>query len=316
MSEVEISVVVPMYNEESGVARFFDAVVGVLERVTDRYEIVCVNDGSTDATLDRLRSAQRTNPAIVIVDLSRNFGKEAALSAGLDHARGEALIPIDADLQDPPELIEEFVRLWREGCDVAYAQRRTRTGEGLLKLGSAGMFYRVLNSLSDVPIPKNTGDYRLMDRRVVDALARLPERNRFMKGMFAWVGFRQVAVEFDRDPRQFGVSKWNYSGLWRLAVDGITSFSSRPLKVWTYLGAVVALVAFVYAAFLIVRVLLTGIDVPGYASLIVVVLMLGGLQLIGIGVLGEYVGRIFQEVKGRPVYLVRDCYRAEDPLGK
>jgi polyisoprenyl-phosphate glycosyltransferase len=315
MPSVEISLVVPMFNEAEGVEEFLEAVVPVLEKVSPIHEIVCVNDGSTDDTLGALLSAQKRLPQIVVVDLARNFGKEAALSAGLDLAVGSAVIPIDADLQDPPALIEDFVRLWREGYEVVYAQRRARSGESLLKLKSAELFYRAINNLSDVQIPPNTGDYRLMDRRVVDALKRLPERTRFMKGMFAWVGHRQIAVEFDRDPRQFGQTKWNYGGLWRLAIDGITSFSSRPLKVWTYVGLSVAILSLLYAVFLIVRVLVTGIDVPGYASLIVVVLMMGGLQMVGIGILGEYIGRIFEEVKQRPVYLVRKCLRSGDGNG-
>jgi glycosyltransferase involved in cell wall biosynthesis len=311
MQSIEISLVVPMYNESECIDEFFSSVIPVLDRVSSSYEIVCVNDGSSDDTLARLLAVQKRASEVVVIDLARNFGKEAALSAGLDHARGAAVVPIDADLQDPPALIEEFVRLWHEGYEVVYAQRRARKGESLFKLKSAEMFYRAINKMSDVRIPPNTGDYRLMDRRVVDALQRLPERTRFMKGMFAWVGHRQIAVEFDRDPRHQGTTKWNYAGLWRLAIDGITSFSSRPLKVWTYIGVGVATLALVYALFLVARVLVTGIDVPGYASLIVVVLMMGGLQLMGIGILGEYIGRIFEEVKQRPVYLVRERFRVD-----
>ena len=311
MQTTELSLVVPMYNEAECVDEFFTSVIPVLDRVSSGYEIVCVNDGSTDDTLARLLAVQERISGVVIVDLARNFGKEAALSAGLDHARGDAVIPIDADLQDPPSLIEEFVRLWHEGYEVVYAQRRVRKGESRFKLKSAELFYRAINHLSEVPIPPNTGDYRLMDRRVVDALRQLPERTRFMKGMFAWVGHRQIAVEFDRDPRRQGTTKWNYAGLWRLAIDGITSFSSRPLKIWTYIGVGVAALAILYALFLVSRVLVLGIDVPGYASLIVVVLMMGGLQMMGIGILGEYIGRIFEEVKQRPVYLVRECFRID-----
>jgi glycosyltransferase involved in cell wall biosynthesis len=311
MPKIELSLVVPMYNESECIDEFFASVIPVLDRVSSSHEIVCVNDGSSDDTLARLLAVQKRVPEVVVIDLARNFGKEAALSAGLDHARGAAVVPIDADLQDPPALIEEFVRLWHEGYEVVYAQRRVRKGESLFKLKSAEMFYRAINKMSDVRIPPNTGDYRLMDRRVVDALQRLPERTRFMKGMFAWVGHRQIAVEFDRDPRHQGTTKWNYAGLWRLAIDGITSFSSRPLKIWTYIGVGVAALALVYALLLVARVLVSGIDVPGYASLIVVVLMMGGLQLMGIGILGEYIGRIFEEVKQRPVYLVRDCFRVD-----
>jgi glycosyltransferase involved in cell wall biosynthesis len=306
----EISLVVPMYDEATNIDRFFAEVLPVLEQTTPSYEIVCVNDGSRDDTLSRLLAQQERHRSVVVVDLSRNFGKEAALSAGLDHSRGAAVIPIDADLQDPPALIPEFVRRWREeGADVVYARRHARQGESAVKRLSAGIFYRVLSRLADVDVPRNVGDYRLMDRAVVDALGRLPERTRFMKGMFAWVGYRHSVVEFDRDPRSGGESKWSYSKLWHFALDAITSFSSKPLKIWTYLGIAMALVSAAYGIFLILRVLVHGRDVPGYASLMVAVLLLGALQLVSIGVLGEYIARIFEEVKRRPLYLVRHLYR-------
>ncbi len=308
MQDIEISVVVPMYNEESNLASLFSRLQAVLHGVTDSYEIVCVNDGSSDGTLERLLEISQRDPRVIVVDLARNFGKEIALTAGLDHARGRAVIPIDADLQDPPELIADFVQKWREGYEVVYAQRRTRKGETLVKLASANLFYRTINKMTEIRIPHNTGDYRLLDRRVVEVLRQMPERTRFMKGLFAWVGFRQLAVEFDRDPRLSGQTKWNYIKLWRLALDGITSFTSVPLKIWSYLGGVIALIAFVYMLFLVLRTTIFGVDVPGYASIMVIVLFLGGIQLLGIGILGEYIGRIFDEVKRRPMYVVKALY--------
>jgi glycosyltransferase involved in cell wall biosynthesis len=311
MSTPEISIVIPMYNESGNLESLFAQITEVMGGITREYELVCVNDGSSDDTLDQLLRHRERDPRIVVIDLARNFGKDIALSAGLEYSRGEAVIPMDADLQDPPDLIADFVAKWREGYEVVYAQRRTRQGETAFKLASANLFYKVLNRLSDTPIPPNTGDFRLMDRRVVDALCRLPERTRFMKGLFAWVGFRQTAIRFDREPRLAGRSKWNYLKLWRFALDGIASFSTTPLKIWGYLGGVIAFCSFLYLLFLLGRTLLHGTDVPGYASLMVVVLFLGGIQLLGIGILGEYVGRIFTETKQRPLYLVRSLYRDE-----
>lgn len=308
MDPVELSIVIPMFNEAAGLTALFDRLRQALMPVAENYEIVCINDGSTDSTLADLLRQRETDTRVVVIDLARNFGKELALTAGLAQARGQAVIPIDADLQDPPELIESMVARWREGYDVVYARRRSRRGETRLKLASAGAFYRFINRLSEIPIPENTGDYRLMDRRVVDTLNAMPERTRFMKGLFAWAGFRQIALDFDRDPRRSGDTKWNYLKLWRHALDGITSFSSKPLKVWTYMGLSVALVAFIYMVYLITRTIFVGVDVPGYASLIVIVLFLGGVNLIGIGVLGEYIGRIFVEVKSRPLYVIRQKY--------
>jgi glycosyltransferase involved in cell wall biosynthesis len=218
------------------------------------------------------------------------------------------VIPLDADLQDPPEVIAELVAKWREGYDVVYATRRARQGESWVKRGTAALFYRVLAHLSEVPIPRDTGDFRLLDRRVVEALKQARERTRFMKGLFSWVGFRQTALGYERLPRHAGTSKWTYWQLWNLAITGIVSCGSLPLRVWSYLGLACASGAFVYATCLVVRTLLLGIDVPGYASLMVVMLFLGGLQLISLGVIGEYLGRVYDEVKGRPLYLVRDCY--------
>ncbi|RCJ19903.1 hypothetical protein A6S26_04005 [Nostoc sp. ATCC 43529] len=305
---VELSVVVPMYNEEPNIDYLFERLVSVLVRLNMKYEIVCVNDGSKDNTLKYLVEYHYRNPAIKVVNLSRNFGKEIALTAGIDYTTGAAVVPIDADLQDPPELIEHLIAKWREGYDVVYATRRTREGESWIKRFTASAFYQTIGKLSHTPIPPNTGDFRLLDRRVVNALKQMPERNRFMKGLFAWVGFQQTSILYDRSQRYQGTTKWNYWKLWNFAIDGIAAFSLIPLKVWSYLGLTISLISFSYASFLIIRTLLFGIDIPGYASLMVAVLFLGGVQLLSLGMIGEYLGRVYDEVKGRPLYLVRDCY--------
>lgn len=307
-NDVELSVVVPMYNEELNLDHLFERLVSVLDRLNMKYEIVCVNDGSKDNTLRYLIEHHRRNPVIKVVNLSRNFGKEIALTAGIDYAIGSAVVPIDADLQDPPELISELIAKWREGYDVVYATRLSRQGESWIKRFTAKAFYQTIGQMSRVPIPGNTGDFRLLDRRVVDALKQMPERNRFMKGLFAWVGFKQTSVLYDRPQRYKGATKWNYWRLWNFAIDGITSFSFLPLKVWSYIGLAISLLSFLYASFLIIRTLLLGIDVPGYASLMVAILFLGGVQLLTLGIIGEYLGRVYEEVKGRPLYLVRECY--------
>ncbi|MDC0835661.1 bactoprenol glucosyl transferase [Leptolyngbya valderiana BDU 20041] len=306
--EIDISVVVPIYNEEENLDYLFDRLCRNLDKIGLTYEIVCVNDGSRDRSLVELIRHHQQNSAIKVVNLSRNFGKEIALTAGIDYARGRGVVPIDADLQDPPELIEVMVNKWKEGYDVVYAKRRARQGETWFKRFTANNFYRIIGRMSDVPIPRDTGDFRLMDRRVVEALKQLPERNRFMKGLFAWVGFEQIAIEYDRDPRYAGTTKWNYWKLWNFALDGIAAFSSLPLKIWSYLGLAISLLSLIYAGFLIVRTVISGIDVPGYASLMVAVLFLGGIQLISLGAIGEYLGRIYEEVKKRPLYFVRDTY--------
>ncbi|NJN90881.1 MAG: glycosyltransferase family 2 protein [Leptolyngbyaceae cyanobacterium SL_5_14] len=308
---VEISVIVPLHNEEPNVDYLFEQLTTVLQGLDLSYEIVCVDDGSTDNTLKCLIEQRTHNAVIKILSLSRNFGKEIALSAGIDYATGNAIIPIDADLQDPPELIGDLIAKWREGYDVVHATRRSRQGEAWFKRFTASAFYRVIGRVSTVPIPRDTGDFRLLDRRVVEVLKQMPERTRFMKGLFAWVGFKNTAIFYDRAERYRGRTKWNYWRLWNFAVDGITSFSSVPLKVWSYLGLILSVFAFLYASFLIVRTLIWGVDVPGYASLMVVILFLGGVQLITLGIIGEYLGRVYEEVKRRPLYLVRDAYGFE-----
>jgi glycosyltransferase involved in cell wall biosynthesis len=306
--DVELSVVVPVYNEEQNLDYLFERLISVLNRLNMTYEIVCVNDGSKDNTIERLIEHHQQNPAIKVVNLSRNYGKEIALSAGLDYTTGDAVVPIDADLQDPPELIAELVAKWREGYDVVLATRRSRQGESWAKRFTANAFYQIIDRISHVPIPRDTGDFRLIDRRVVDAIKQLPERNRFMKGLFAWVGFKQTSILYDRPSRYKGETTWNYWRLWNFALDGITSFSFIPLKVWSYIGLLVAIPAFFYASFLVIRTVLFGVDLPGYASIMVAVLFLGGVQLVSLGVLGEYLGRVYEEVKGRPLYLVRESY--------
>lgn len=306
--QCEISIIVPMYNEEESIDHFFKRIEPILHSSNSTYEIICVNDGSQDHTLEKLLTQRARNPAIKIVDLSRNFGKEAALTAGLDHCSGAAIIPIDVDLQDPPELIPRLVHKWREGYDIVYGVRATRTHDGLFKKITAKLFYKLYNALADIHIPHDAGDFRLLDRRVVEAIKRLPEHNRFMKGLFCWVGFHQVGIFYDRPARETGSSKWNYWRLWNFALDGITAFSTLPLRVWSYVGVIISLLAFLYAAFLIARTLMMGIDLPGYASLMVVILFLGGIQLISLGVIGEYLARLCLEAKQRPIYLTRELY--------
>ncbi|WP_240518773.1 glycosyltransferase family 2 protein [Leptolyngbya sp. BC1307] len=310
-SSVDISVVVPLYCEASNIDYLFKRLETVLDQLGTTYEIICVDDGSSDDTVEGLKRHRQRNPRIKIVALSRNFGKELALTAGIDYANGAAVVPIDADLQDPPELIEVLVAKWREGYDVVYAKRRSREGETWLKRVTANSFYRVMERMSKVPIPRDTGDFRLLDRRVVEVIKQLPERTRFMKGLFAWVGYRQAEVMYDREPRHSGQTKWNYWRLWNFAIDGIASFSLAPLRMWSYVGIGFAVLSFLYGSFLLLRTLVLGIEVPGYASLMVAVLFLGGVQMVSLGILGEYLGRVYEEVKGRPLYLVRDTYGAE-----
>ena len=277
------------------------------------FELVLVDDGSKDRSVAVAQTELKKRPQITasVISLSRNFGKEAALTAGLEAANGDVIVPLDADLQDPPTIIPEMLDHWRQGYDVVYAVRRQRAGESKTKRFTAYGFYRLMGRLSKTEIPADTGDFRLMDRCVVEALLKLPERSRFMKGLFAWVGFQQTAVYYDRDSRKLGQTNWNYWKLWNFAIDGVTSFSRVPLQVWSYAGLAIALIALGYGSWMVLRTLLFGIDLPGYASLMTAVLFLGGIQLIGMGVLGEYLGRIFEEVKRRPLYLVRTTWRQE-----
>jgi glycosyltransferase involved in cell wall biosynthesis len=314
MSGAELlSIVVAMFNEEAAIDAFFTEVDAVAARLSLPVEYICVNDGSRDGTLAKLLAHQAQDRRIRVIDLARNFGKEAAMTAGLAHARGNAVVVIDADLQDPPELIEQFVGKWREGFEVVYGIRASRASDSFAKRITAEAFYKLFNRITSVPIPPDAGDFRLLDRKVADALLTFPERNRFMKGLFAWVGFKQTGVPFVRPPRTRGKTTWNYWKLINFAIDGVTGFSTVPLRVWSFVGAFVSLIAFAYAGFLIIRTLIYGIDVPGYASIMVTVLFLGGIQLLGLGTLGEYMGRLYMETKGRPIYIVSRVY--EDKPG-
>jgi glycosyltransferase involved in cell wall biosynthesis len=309
-----LSVIAPAYNEEDVLAFFFLRMERVLNACALDWEIICVNDGSRDSTMAVLLHEHQRNPRVKIIDLSRNFGKEIALSAGMDAATGDMILPMDVDLQDPPEIIPEFIAQWEAGYDVVYGVRASRDEDGLAKRVSARGFYRLFNLLAEIDMPQDAGDFRLMDRSVVEVLKALPERNRFMKGLFAWVGFRQVGVPFARPPRAAGQTSWRYWRLWNFALDGLTAFSTVPLRLWTYVGGGVALAAFGYAGFLVIDTLVNGRDVPGYASLMVAVLMSLGLNMLALGIIGEYLGRIFQEVKRRPLYVTRRAYGLEPDI--
>jgi glycosyltransferase involved in cell wall biosynthesis len=310
-----LSLVVPVYDEAANLPRFLERATRALDALALPWEIVCVDDGSRDASLVTLLAARERDARVVVVELSRNFGKEVALAAGLDHARGDAVIPIDADLQHPPELVGELVAQWQAGYDMVIAVRRNLRQESLPRRLAGGAFDRVFRRVANLELPPGAGDFRLLSAPVVAALRKLPERARFMKGLYAWVGFRYATVPYDVEPRGDGRSGHGLARLWRLAVDGITAFSAVPLKVWSGLGLFIALVAFAYGAYLVVRTLVHGIALPGYASTITVVLFLGGLQLLSLGVLGEYIVRIFDEVKARPLYIVRARHgcEARDP---
>lgn len=300
-----ISIVIPFYNEEDNVAPLYERLCPILDAESPDWELVCINDGSKDQTLAALQALRINDRRVRILDLSRNFGKEASLTAGLDHANGEVVIPFDADLQDPPEVIPQLLAKWREGFDAVNAVRLSREGESWLKRASAHAFYRVINRMSDVDIPADTGDFRLLSRPVIEALKTLPERRRFMKGLFAWVGFRSTNIYYYREPRHAGTTSWNYWRLWNFALEGITSFSQVPLQLASYLGLLVSALAFLYAIYLVLNTLVYGNPVKGYPSMMVTLLFLGGIQLMALGVIGEYLGRIYDESKQRPVYLVR-----------
>ena len=303
-----VSAVVPFLNEAETLPRLFRELEERLGRLGLPWELVLVDDGSKDRSLEVVRREllDRRYLTATVISLSRNFGKEAALTAGLEASKGDVVIPLDADLQDPPELIAPMLDKWRLGYDVVYAVRRRRSGESRTKRVTAFGFYRLMGRVSNTDIPADTGDFRLMDRCVVDALSRLPERSRFMKGLFAWVGFDQTSIEYDRAPRHAGKTNWNYWKLWNFALDGITSFSRVPLQILSGAGVAIAALALIYGIWMVTRTIMFGIDIPGYASIMTAVLFLGGVQLIGLGVVGEYLGRVFEEVKARPLYLIRE----------
>jgi glycosyltransferase involved in cell wall biosynthesis len=302
-----LSLIAPVKDEEDAIAPFLARVAPILDGLfaDGAWEILFVDDGSEDSTLAAILQANQANPRVRAISLSRNFGKEAALTAGLDFATGQAVIPIDVDLQDPPEVIGAMLAKWRDGYEVVYGVRTNRESDSLPKRLTADLYYRAHNYLSSDKIPEHAGDFRLLDRSVVDIIKAMPERNRFMKGLFAWSGFRQAAVEYERAPRTVGSTKFRYWKLWTLALDGLTSASTMPLRIWSYVGVVVAFFTLLYAVWVVVKTILWGSDVAGYPSLIVAVLFFGSVQLISLGVLGEYVGRILIETKRRPLYVIR-----------
>lgn len=312
MANPELSVIVPVYNEAAALPHFFKKIQSVLNGLS--YEIICVNDGSTDETADLLACYAQTDSRIKVVSFSRNFKKEAALFAGLKYAVGRAVVPIDADLQDPPEVILDFLDKWHAGFKVVYGVRQDRSADSFLKKGSAQLFYKIYNLFADRPIPYNAGDFRLLDRQVVDAVLQTNERNLFMKGLFNWVGFKSCPVYYKRQTRSAGCSTWNYWRLWNFALDGLTATTTFPLRIWLYIGGFAALFSVGYAAYIIIRTLIFGVDLPGYASLLVFMLFLGSIQLMALGVMGEYLGRIFNEVKHRPRYIVSETQNITAPL--
>lgn len=305
-----ISIIIPCYNEAGNIEKLYIVLREVFLKLPNiNYELIFIDDGSVDATSSITKKLIDLYPKhIRLIELSRNFGKEAALTAGIDHANGDAVIPFDADLQDPPELIPLLIAEWQKGFDVVLAQRANRDSDGLFKRKTAELFYSIHNKISDLKIPNNVGDFRLMSRAVVDSVRQLPERQRFMKGLFAWAGFKTTSIQYERVSRDTGKTKFTGWSLWNLALEGITSFSTAPLRIWTYMGAGIAVITLLYALLIITQTLISGTDVPGYASLLVVILFLGGLQLIGIGILGEYIGRIYMEAKQRPNYIIRKIH--------
>ncbi len=310
-----LSVVVPAYNEEEVLPEFHRRLAATLDGVDAAAEIIYINDGSSDGTLAVLRALRDADERVAVINLSRNFGKEVAMTAGLDHAGGDAVVVIDSDLQDPPELIPGMIAAWRQGHDVVLMRRRSRAQESWLKKATARAFYRTIGRMGTIEIPENVGDFRLLSRRAIVALRRFPERSRFMKGLFAWIGFPTAEIDYDRDGRFAGETKWNYWRLWNFALEGITSFSVVPLKIASYMGLVAALAAFVRGVYVIGKTLIYGDPVAGYPTLVVLILFFGGLQLMALGIIGEYLARMFIEVKERPLYLVADSLPPAQPIG-
>lgn len=312
----ELSIVVPVYNEAANLAPLVRRVTAVAEKCVRSFEIVFIDDGSSDASLETLRALNREDQRLRTITFSRNFGKEIAIAAGLDHAEGDCVVIMDSDLQHPPETIEHFVEKWREGYKNVYGQRRDRDNESKLRRWFATKFYRVFEAFGEIALPPGAGDFRLLDRQAVTALRAMPERARFSKGLYAWIGFKSVGVPYDVAERASGVTKFSYRKLTRFALDGLMSFSTLPLKIWTYIGTIVSTFALTMALFFLSRTAIYGVDVPGYASLIVSVLFFAGVQLMSLGVMGEYIGRIFAEVKRRPLYLVAERIGVErdEPL--
>ncbi|YCA43515.1 glycosyltransferase family 2 protein [Bacillus sp. JZ8] len=306
-----ISIIIPAYNEEDVLEQLYEKLTFVIEAIPNYdFELLFINDGSKDRTLEIIKEMRETDHRISYVDLSRNFGKEIGMMAGFDYAKGDAVIIIDADLQDPPELIPEMIKYWEQGYDDVFAKRRSRAGETWMKKWTAKTFYRVLQKITKIPVQENTGDFRLLDRRCIEALRTIRETQRYTKGMFSWIGYNKKEILFDRNPRAAGETKWNYKKLMDLAIEGITSFTTAPLRLSTYFGFTISLCAFIYMIFIIVKTLVVGEMVQGYPSLMTVMLFLGGIQLISLGIIGEYLGKIFTETKRRPLYFV-DEYNNE-----
>ena len=303
-----ISLIVPVFNEEQSLAMFMDAIDNKLAGL--RLEIIFIDDGSTDNTLVLLRQISAKSNYVQVIKLSRNFGKEAALTAGINHCNGDVAIPVDVDLQDPLEIIHDFIAKWKDGFDVVQGVRDDRQNDGFLKRYSASKYYQIFNYISDFKITPHSGDFRLLDRKAINALRQLPERVRFMKGLFTWIGFSTAEVRYRRLKRSKGHSKFNFKQLFRFGLDGVISFSSLPIRVWSFVGMVMAIPAIIFMFYIVIKTLLMGIDVPGYASMISIVLFLGGIQFITLGVIGEYVGRIFTEVKSRPIYIIEETISA------
>ena len=309
-----ISLLIPAYNEEQVLEHLFPRLNALAQSQKGyEFEFLFINDGSSDATLDIIKDYAEKDTRVSYINLSRNFGKEIGMIAGLDHAKGDAVVIIDADLQDPPELIPEMISLWQEGYDDIYAKRRSREGESWLKKFTSKQYYKLLQRVTHVPIQEDTGDFRLLDRRVVEALKQFRESQRNTKAMFSWVGFHKKEILYDRDPRAAGETKWNYLKLIELALDGITSFTTAPLRLSTYAGIIISGLTFIYLVFLIIRTIFFGTDLAGYPSMMAVILFLGGVQLISLGIIGEYVGRIFNETKGRPLYFIEEYHDGTAP---
>lgn len=305
-SDPELSIVIPVYNESGNIRPLCTRLIPVLDRVTPDWEIMFIDDGSQDDTLTAIRAENGRDARIRAVSFSRNFGKEIAIAAGVDHAAGHAVVIMDADLQHPPEMIESFVERWREGYVMVYGQRRDRDDESPIKRGLARLFYRLFARFGELGLPEGAGDFRLIDRKGVEVLKGLGERARFSKGLYAWIGFKSIGVPFTVERRHEGVTKWSFRKLLHFALDAMTSFSTVPLRVWTYLGGLVSLFALASALYFAIRTILFGTDVAGYPSLIVSIMFFSGVQLMSLGIIGEYIGRIFAEVKGRPLYVVAD----------
>ncbi len=313
MSKVDLSIIVPMYNEEEVIDVFFTEIRKVMNKIPSyTYEIVCVNDGSRDNTLQILKQYAQKDKRIKIISFSRNFRKEQALFAGIENCIGRCAVPMDVDLQDPPELIIDFIKKWEEGYKVVYGVRADRSKDSFVKKITALSFYKIFNSISENKIPNNTGDFRLIDRKVIEAIKTIKEKKLFMKGIFNWVGFKSIGITYKRPERVAGQTKWNYWKLWNFALDGITASTTLPLRIWTYLGVIIASLSFCYGLYIVLRTVLYGVQVPGYSSLLTFMLFFGGVQLLVLGIFGEYIGRIFIEVKNRPLYIIDEKINFDD----